>query len=94
MEPPCRDHLDRKETPRELEAEIARFVALHNTELYHEVLGKITPDDVYCGRWERILSHREELKRRTLARRRHHNQGMPGRKGARPDRTPALTPKA
>jgi len=72
------------ETPAELEAEIARFVAWYNTERCHEALGNVTPDDVYYGRRERILNRQQELKEKTLARRRRRNHGMPGLK--QPDR--------
>jgi len=60
----------------------------------NEALGNVTPDDVYYGRRERILTRRQELKEKTLARRRRRNHGMPGLK--EPDRTekPSLAPTA
>jgi len=82
------------ETPCELEAEIARFVVWYNTERYHEALGNVTPDDVYCGRRERILNRRQELKEKTLARRRSENHRMPGLKQPNWAEKPSLVPRA
>jgi len=61
------------------------IAGLFPTERNHEALGNVTPDDVYCGRRERILNCCVALKQKTLARRRPQNPGMPGLK--QPDRT-------
>ena len=61
--------------PGELEAALSRFVGDYNYERYHESLDNLTPADVYYRRGEKILSMRQNIKRRTLERRRQlHDQ--------------------
>lgn len=59
--------------PWDLAEEVRDFVAYYNSERYHESLDDVTPDDVYFGRREAILTERRKLKNITLAKRRKIN---------------------
>lgn len=59
--------------PGELREEIERFVDHYNHRRYHESLDNLTPADVYAGRAQEILAEREEIKKRTMMRRRVEN---------------------
>lgn len=60
-------------SPAELDTAISEFVQYYNHERYHESLDNLTPADVYYGRYEEVLSKREEIKRVTLLERRRQN---------------------
>ena len=59
--------------PRELEQAIEQWVEHYNYHRYHESLNNVTPADVFFGHQQEILSRRERIKRRTLAKRRTAN---------------------
>ena len=61
--------------PGDLEKQIESFVEHYNHRRYHESLNKLTPADVYYfGRGQSILTERERIKKRTIAKRRLHCQ--------------------
>ena len=53
--------------PSELENHLHRFVGYYNHERFHESLDNLTPAEVYYGREQAILKHREKIKLKTLA---------------------------
>lgn len=64
--------LDNYYQPAALEQAIADFVCYYNTQRYHESLDNVTPADVYFGRQQHILSHRQQIKKHTLQQRRQN----------------------
>jgi transposase InsO family protein len=62
--------------PWELEQAVADFVVYYNTQRYHESLDNLTPEDVYLGRKEEVLTQRERIKQQTLQQRRTTHQQM------------------
>lgn len=60
-------------SPEELERSIAEFVDYYNQERYHESLDNLTTADAYHGRREEVQTRREQIKRRTLSRRKRLN---------------------
>ena len=73
--PACEEkvNLHVHETPMEIEEAVGGFIDWYNTRRYHEALGNVTPDDVYYGRRDAILTDRKKLKRITLEKRRKKN---------------------
>ncbi|MGB6649029.1 MAG: integrase core domain-containing protein, partial [Bacteroidota bacterium] len=64
----------------ELEQEINRFIEYYNNERYHESLNNVTPADVYFGRYQEVITRREQLKQETMKHRRLHNLKPQGHK--------------
>ena len=60
--------------PGYLKAQIQVFVEYYNNHRYHESLGNLTPADVYFVRAEQILKQREEIKQKTINKRRLRNK--------------------
>ena len=65
--------LDNYYSPWELERAIGRFVEHYNHRRYHESLQNVTPADAFHGRRQEILTRREKIKKRTMARRKREN---------------------
>ena len=61
------------QSPGELKMAIDQFISYYNKERYHESLGNVTPDDVYFGRRKSITQMRQEVKRKTLLKRKEKN---------------------
>ena len=59
--------------PWELEEKLAEFVNYYNHERYHESIDNLTPADLYAGRREMVLNHREKIKQKTMKLRRIKN---------------------
>jgi putative transposase len=59
--------------PDQLRDALERFVRWYNHQRYHEALGNLRPIDVYEGRGEQILRQRQQLKLKTMQRRREEN---------------------
>ena len=55
--------------PWQLEEALRDFVAYYNNERPHESLDNVAPADVYYGRAVEVISEREEIKRKTMKRR-------------------------
>jgi transposase InsO family protein len=59
--------------PWELEQAVADFVVYYNTQRYHESLDNLTPEAVYLGRTQEVLTQREHIKQQTLQQRRNRH---------------------
>jgi putative transposase len=60
-------------SPSGLEKALAEFVEYYNIERYHESLDNLTPAVICFGKFEEVLTRREETKRKTMHQRRSQN---------------------
>jgi transposase InsO family protein len=60
-------------SPSGLKKTLAKFVEYYNNERYLESLNNLTPADIYFGKFEEVLTRREETKRKTMQQRRSQN---------------------
>ena len=56
--------------PWELEQAVADFVVYYTTQRYHESLDNLTPEAVFLGRTQAVLTQRDHIKQQTLQHRR------------------------
>ena len=52
---------------------ISRFINWYDSFRYNKAIGNVTPDDVYYGKREDILKHRDELRNKTVLERKKYN---------------------
>ena len=64
---------ERQRTPLRLGRGVGRFVEHYNHRRYQESLDNVTPADAYHGRRDVIVTRREQIKKKTMARRKRQN---------------------
>ena len=61
-------------SPDQLRQRIGEFVDYYNHYRYHESLNNMTPADVYFGRAQEVQTRRDNIKQRTLMKRRINSE--------------------